>query len=74
MGDSKVIRIGSQEYAVKMKRIYQKDLTPECWMVQVWGFPTALDSGITNGCASSWRRRNAEARGSGRGFSLGNIP
>ena len=23
----------------KVKRIYQKDLTPDCWSIQVWGLP-----------------------------------
>ena len=23
----------------RTKRIYQKDLTPDCWSVQVWGLP-----------------------------------
>jgi hypothetical protein len=39
MTESKVARVGSQEYLVKTKRIYQKDLTSECWSVQVWGLP-----------------------------------
>jgi len=25
--------------AFKVKRIYQKDLTPDCWSIQFWGLP-----------------------------------
>jgi len=39
MTESKVARLGGQEYLVKTKRVYQKDLTSECWSVQVWGLP-----------------------------------
>jgi hypothetical protein len=31
------ISLGGQEFTVKTKRIYQKDLTSDCWLVQVWG-------------------------------------
>ena len=24
---------------IKAKRIYQKDLTPDCWSIQFWGLP-----------------------------------
>jgi hypothetical protein len=33
------IRLGGQKFDVKTKRIYQKDLTSDCWPVQVWGLP-----------------------------------
>lgn len=33
------MRLGGQEYSVKTKRVYQKDLTSDCWSVQVWGLP-----------------------------------
>lgn len=33
------IRCGRNEFLVRTKRIYQKDLTSECWPVQVWGLP-----------------------------------
>ena len=33
------IRLGGQEFDVKTKRIYQKDLASDCWPVQVWGLP-----------------------------------
>jgi len=31
--------IGGKEFSVRTKRIHQKDLTPECWSIQVWGLP-----------------------------------
>jgi len=33
------IRLGGQEFAVRTKRVYQKDLSSDCWPVQVWGLP-----------------------------------
>lgn len=29
--------MGDQQFTARTKRIYQKDLTSDCWMVQVWG-------------------------------------
>jgi len=37
MVEDKIIRLGGQEFAVKTKKIYQRDLTSDCWPVQVWG-------------------------------------
>jgi len=31
------MNIGGKEFVGRTKRIYQKDLTSDCWMVQVWG-------------------------------------
>lgn len=39
MVEHKIMRLGGQEFAVRMKRIYQKDMTSDCWPVQVWGLP-----------------------------------
>jgi|GEM_PF-1004232 len=33
------IRLGGQEFAVRTKKVYQKDLSSDCWPVQVWGLP-----------------------------------
>lgn len=33
------IDIGGQQFIARTKRINQKDLTSDCWMVQVWGLP-----------------------------------
>ena len=33
------IRCGRNEFLVRTKRIYQKDLTSECWPIQFWGLP-----------------------------------
>jgi hypothetical protein len=33
------MNIGGEEFLVKTKRIYQKDLTSDCWSVQFWGLP-----------------------------------
>ena len=33
------MNIGGREFLFKIKRIYQKDLTSDCWLVQVWGLP-----------------------------------
>jgi hypothetical protein len=33
------VNIGGTEFLVRTKRIYQKDLTLDCWSVQVWGLP-----------------------------------
>ncbi|MFX0205008.1 MAG: hypothetical protein ACFFDT_03415 [Candidatus Hodarchaeota archaeon] len=33
------IRIGGEEFLVRTKRVRQKDLTSDCWPVQVWGLP-----------------------------------
>ena len=35
----KTVKIGGEEFALRTKRIHQKDLTPDCWSVQVWGLP-----------------------------------
>lgn len=31
--------LGGQKFSVRTKKIYQKDLTSDCWSVQVWGLP-----------------------------------
>lgn len=31
------MNIGGKQFFGKTKRIYQKDLTSDCWMVQAWG-------------------------------------
>ena len=28
-----------ERFEVRVKRVYQKDLTSECWPVQIWGLP-----------------------------------
>ena len=33
------INIGGREFLVKAKKVYQKDLIPDCCSVQVWGLP-----------------------------------
>ena len=33
------VRIGGEEFVMRTKRIRQKELTPDCWSVQVWGLP-----------------------------------
>ena len=33
------INLGGQEFAVRTKRVYQGELTSDCWSVQVWGLP-----------------------------------
>lgn len=33
------VRIRGEEFAMRTKRIRQKDLTSDCWSVQVWGLP-----------------------------------
>lgn len=33
------MNIGGKEFLAKTKRIYQKDLTPDCWSIQIWGLP-----------------------------------
>ena len=33
------VDIGGREFLFKAKRFYQKDLTPDCLSVQVWGLP-----------------------------------
>lgn len=33
------INMGGREFHVKTKRIYQKDLTADCWSIQIWGLP-----------------------------------
>lgn len=37
------VNIGGKEFLMKTKRVYQKDLTSDCWHVQVWGFPYCKD-------------------------------
>ena len=31
--------MSNEGISFNVKRIYQKDLTPDCWSVQVWGLP-----------------------------------
>lgn len=31
--------MGNEGISFKVKRIYQKDLTPDCWSIQFWGLP-----------------------------------
>ena len=33
------VKIGGEEFIMRTKRIHQKDLTPDCWSIQVWGLP-----------------------------------
>lgn len=33
------INMSCREFPVKTKRIYQKDLTSDCWSIQIWGLP-----------------------------------
>lgn len=37
MVERKTMRLGGQEYLVRTKKVYQSDLTSDCWPVQVWG-------------------------------------
>jgi hypothetical protein len=37
------IKIDGKEFLLKMKRVYQNDLTSDCWPVQVWGLPYCRD-------------------------------
>lgn len=39
MVERKMTKLGGQEFAVRTKRVYQKDMTSDCWPVQVWGLP-----------------------------------
>jgi hypothetical protein len=34
---TETINIGGKTFSARTKRIYQRDLTSDCWMVQVWG-------------------------------------
>jgi len=34
---TEIINLGGKQYVAKTKRIHQKDLTSDCWMVQVLG-------------------------------------
>jgi len=31
------VRLGGREFSAKTKRVYQQDMTSDCWPVQVWG-------------------------------------
>ena len=39
------MNIGGKEFVGRTKRIYQKDLTSDCWMVQVWGLAYCSGNG-----------------------------
>ncbi len=33
------MQMSNEGISFKVKRIYQKDLTPDCWSIQFWGLP-----------------------------------
>lgn len=37
MVEKKFVRLNGQEFEVMVKKVNAKDLTSECWPVQVWG-------------------------------------
>lgn len=45
---TEIIILGGKEYVAKSKTIRQKDLTSDCWMVQVWGIGYCSGNGDPN--------------------------
>jgi len=39
------LNIGGQEFIGRVKKIKQKDLTSDCWMVQIWGIDYCSGNG-----------------------------
>jgi hypothetical protein len=39
MDSHEKVCLGGREFEVRTKKIYQSNLTSDCWPVQVWGLP-----------------------------------
>jgi hypothetical protein len=45
MTRTETIELGGKQYIGRSKQINQKDLTSDCWMVQVWGLDYCSGNG-----------------------------
>lgn len=48
MSEFEKIDVGGQQFIAKTKKIHQKDLTSDCWMVQIWGLAYCSGFGDLN--------------------------